>query len=835
MHNDDEDDDNDYDEDNTARLDRRHSLNENIQALERVKSLTQRNRMALDKLSTYSRGTPSPKPQGTARNRPSFSSDHLSGSETERESLHPPNSHSTSSQGSARVRLLSAPPSPGKALSASTSSPRSKKRVSLATDDVTHLALAAVASSRRSPTGAAKKRSPLPKEFRDSSTASSSSGNSTSRRGSVDGQLESNGRDRTSLQLSPRSSLRTTITPGKSSTVRDLTRKHQTRWLSEDMSSTSSTHDDDVPIPGSRAGTGRRQSLRGGSAESALTVGPVRTLVGEGLRAAGLNRRSRELPSDVFDSSPLLIDERSSSRLGRHPSASETRSRTATLTQRSKTSLALVTDPGDDPESVKGLRSYKSAYPLPREREPDRAPSSLSRYNSPLPDRDRERFASPYGRRPPSSAAESEHTRLMHDSLSMFESHLSRLPVVSPQNDLLKSAETLVHTAERLNVLLRLNTNKALEEQIEAEVNGSPEYDSEIVSDIWRKIGGEYREGLRQSDELVRSVTSFLLGFGTVVREVSGTDHTRTVSLNDADYLGMAPTGRKSVERRSWEARVESALGVRPPSSALREREKGATPPPPVLKPSARNSLPNGASSMRRLYSPRELAHADSQDTILAEPSPTPASRAKPRPQESRTLPSLSIPKPLPTLPSETPARRGSVSADKPGTASTKRKSSVSTMRGPNMAMTTPTTTTALTPHTVSNSPVEAGSSRLTFPSKTNGTKSPNGIGTRNTVTFSRSSTVSALQHLSDQRKRTISNALSSAEETPPPSATITLPKQSEAEKERRARVSLGGGGGRDVHPADRSAAVSVFNNGPRTTRERRRTVVDIWPPSSGS
>jgi hypothetical protein len=44
----DEEDDNDNDEDNTARLDRRRSLkgaSENIEALQRVKSLTQRNRL----------------------------------------------------------------------------------------------------------------------------------------------------------------------------------------------------------------------------------------------------------------------------------------------------------------------------------------------------------------------------------------------------------------------------------------------------------------------------------------------------------------------------------------------------------------------------------------------------------------------------------------------------------------------------------------------------------------------------------------------------------------------------------------------------------------------
>lgn len=213
-------------------------------------------------MSSYSRlNTPSPNPRATSNNRSpvpqssassssrptltrsrhSLPAEHLSGSETEREeheTHHAPlssNSHSTSShsststsshrpttphsQGSARLRLTSAPESPAKALLGMTSisgtvsgssnssssnhsnSPsRSRKRVSLALtdlsytrsisrspeysedrDDVTHMALAAVASSRRSPTGGSgKKRQPLPREFLDAN------GTSGSRRGSLD-------------------------------------------------------------------------------------------------------------------------------------------------------------------------------------------------------------------------------------------------------------------------------------------------------------------------------------------------------------------------------------------------------------------------------------------------------------------------------------------------------------------------------------------------------------------------------------------------------------------------------------------------------------------------
>jgi len=61
------------------------------------------------------------------------------------------------------------------------------------------------------------------------------------------------------------------------STVRDLTRRHQIRWLSEDISN----HPD----------SGRRQTQRGGSAESTLGAGGC--LSSEGLRAAGVGMRGQ--------------------------------------------------------------------------------------------------------------------------------------------------------------------------------------------------------------------------------------------------------------------------------------------------------------------------------------------------------------------------------------------------------------------------------------------------------------------------------------------------------------------------------------------------------------
>ncbi|OJA17879.1 hypothetical protein AZE42_09189 [Rhizopogon vesiculosus] len=68
----------------------------------------------------------------------------------------------------------------------------------------------------------------------------------------------------------------------RSSTVLDLTCRHQTRWLSDDMSS----HPD----------SGRRQTQRGGSAESLLRAGVH--LVGEDLRTAGIGMRNGNRTTD---------------------------------------------------------------------------------------------------------------------------------------------------------------------------------------------------------------------------------------------------------------------------------------------------------------------------------------------------------------------------------------------------------------------------------------------------------------------------------------------------------------------------------------------------------
>ncbi|KAF7314862.1 hypothetical protein MKEN_00960700 [Mycena kentingensis (nom. inval.)] len=871
-------DDNDDGEDNTARLDlRRHSASENVLALERVKSLTQRNKMALDKLSSYSRlnspspgtraatlsSTRSPPPAtppsllGSSSNSTSSSSHSSSsrpsirrsrtqesGSETERDDV-PSTSRPTTPLPApgTRQRLISAPASPQKHLTAGSSSSGSSTRsprrsrvsnlsfstraprdtegeVPSSPEDITKAALAAVASARRTPTGGAgtarytgvrmsptsttgsgKRRQPLPREWGAGSNGRFSTeppssppqhDTSPNKRHSLAGSTASYSPQIPALEQSPRpghahtNSTSSSTTIGSTAQGRErastLARRQQTRWLSEDLSAASPSP---AGIPDRERE--RRQSLRGGSAESALGVGAGRSLVGEGLRAAGLATRERERDRerDLF-SSPA-------ERLPRVEWAEGTRARSRSRSRhgRAATSMADYSSArrkeDDDFYDVAvveprtpGLRTYRSSAhvlegtgrtgsAMGRLRERERG-NSVEREEA----RDRDRAMpspSPYGsmRRAtgPGSISQHEHTRLMSESLVMLEGHLSR--VVSANgggSDLARHAQTVVGAADRLNAILRSNMQKALEAQIDAEVNGE------------------------------------------------GADGERAVAEGGAG-------GR------------ESALAIRP-SSVL----------------NARHDVParTGTPSSRRLLTPREqrelqasgIVPSDSQETVqpgMYEPSPTPATRKQQQQNHasssgagtldrSRTLPPLAIPKPLPTLPSETAGaktasstlRRNQSTGDKPlpsGNSTQRRKTLTSgTVRGLHPSTTTPTT--ALTPHTVSNSNSDsspnpsaggaAGERMMTFPSlsRNDSDRSSGGGRTRNnTVTFSRPSNV-ALAGLQMQqerdRQRTISGpgteeggAVAGA------GAAVARKRSVHAGTAGRTRMSLDGGEGAET------------------------------------
>ncbi|KAJ6485245.1 hypothetical protein DFH09DRAFT_390663 [Mycena vulgaris] len=732
-------------------------------------------------------------------------------------------------------------------------------------------------------TGSGKRRQPLPREWGAGSDGRFSAEPPTSpphhqtspnKRHSLAGSTASSSTHSRGHTHSNSTSSTSTIgsTAGgreRASTVRELARRHQTRWLSEDMGSNGAggSTASASTAGASAAERERRQSLRAGSAESALGAG--RSLVGEGLRAAGLARGGDVFSQSERERTPARVEwaegtrSRSQSRLG-HGRAATSMADYTSARRQDEYAYDRREDEGEEgePRTAPPLRAYRSsAHVL----DAGRAGSALGRYRGVSVEREREgeRYApspTPFGsvqrRHGSGGAGPQEHTKLMGESLAMFEAHLARVAGGGGAADLARSAQALVGTAERLNAILRAGTGRALEEQIDAEVSGVDSGAAAELAEVWRRVGGEYREGLRVSDELVRGVTGFLLGVGRVVRDFGegrGSDEGRGSASPETGR-----DGRRSAEsRRSWEAKDdrratlggrESALGVRP-SSVLNMRHEA---PPPSAP---RNVTP----SSRRLLTPREqrelnatggIVASDSQETV--QPTPTPASR-KPHQgtlDRSRTLPPIAIPKPLPSLPSESAStlRRNQTTGDRPAGNSQQRRRTLtsSTVRagggsGLLPSMTTPTT--ALTPHTVSNSPAERGDARMAFPSlpRNDSDKSIPTRSRNNTVTFSRPSTVALaglqMQH-ERERQRTISgsHALEGAPAVGPSGAEAEKDarKRSVAARDR-PRMSLDGGVESigQGHAADRSAAAGLsINPALPQKRERRRTVTDIWPPS---
>ncbi|KIJ60207.1 hypothetical protein HYDPIDRAFT_117468 [Hydnomerulius pinastri MD-312] len=1024
---DDEDDENDYanEEDDTARLDSRlvtKSPSENIVALQRVKSLAQRNRMALDKLSSFSRlNTPSPTNSSRASRSPlpppssssssaasssrlsSHSHSHsapqprhndtLSGSETERESLRAPtpsrsDSNSNSFRSSspelsttpppipdsrARQRRTSAPASPDKTRQASPGPSRTpRKRVSLASTmsapgaesgrygtidhDVTDAALAAVASSRRSPTGTGsvnrRSRQPLPREFRGTERRSLDGRNSiepmtphrtpyrdggymanpdTSPRTAAHTAANANA----SLQYSPRGPRST-----RSSTVRDLTRRHQTRWLSDDIS--NNTPD-----------SGRRQAQRGGSAESALngSSGAAGRLAGEGLRAAGIGmrgsmRHTAPIDDDVFgddrDTNVSVRRSRSSatgSSTGRvvewedeqqeRKLDADDRSRASTsgarvnegvgppaarphlnsdpprapavlvaerdtrgagriVSARPATSMAEFYHGEDGPRNGSySIRSRRTTYDLsdrvPRD-SPSMRPLSLQQI-PPEPERSRtgtltrrHTTMTPLGNGSVASLTNpqnAEHSRLMLDSLSMFQSQLSRLPnQTQTVRDLSDQSGAIIRASDRLNKLLRSATANAVQQQIAVEIDD--DYDDQgggsNPAQIWRDVGSDFRESLRESDDIVRSLTGFILGFGKLLKETAAgttpdSGHLRTMSL-DEEVTRRLPSdpgversnskrsqdGRRSAESRlSWEQMASTGADVsrrlssrgevslaRPPSSS-RDRESDQDRPIP-----SRNGMNPPPSATRRLFTPREQREQQITSNALAvhntpsnvldlsveyEPSPTPASRY---PQGDRPKPpAFSTPPPLPSLPSESLLRKSSSLLEK-GNRRKVSMASITTVRAANapFPLSTPNPTTAITAHTVSASPETS-----TFPLAR--TDSHDSI--RSSVTFSRPSEVSlsALQqqqNRDDARRRVTPSASSAMEEDIQASSQMRSPLSgSETERDTRrrtigsraARMSLDSA----IEEREGESGPSQPNTItlPSQRRQRRRTVTEIF------
>ncbi|KAK7690140.1 hypothetical protein QCA50_006789 [Cerrena zonata] len=976
--------DHENDDDTTARFDlerRRSSLTsatqENMSALQRVRSLTQRNRMVLDKLSSISRlsspappkssrspfsppATQDPSPTSSsntsssrlsASSRPRTSLSNVSntqfsggnssslrqappdysGSETEREpephreyghhysssdsmSATPTTAYSearsivgdTPSQSRFIRRRLSAPATPDKTLNTSTvtrgrveessrarersrgpgrerdrstgpnmapsrgpspgPSRTPRKRASVMSvrvnrydddeeadrDDITSAALAAVASSRRSPPGSRRNRGTLPREFKETDRRTMDVKEPTT---------PSRNRERERAQRrspsprSPRASTSNSNNPsprkyGRPSTIRELTRKHQTRWLSEDLSAQDR---DDIT-----SSVGRRQSQKPGSSESPITQGG-RSLVGEGLRAAGLTRR-RDTSEDPFAgngdapviprrtrssgssaiangeprySSPagLSYSSRASERALEPRTPAQRHERTATYTGGTRPGTSMAALHSDEPRTAPpGARTYRSSYAM--EREPsssssqqasegfsafDRTSVNRGNHTAPLP-------ASAMGA---SSARDphAEHRRLLLDALSMFDTQLSRLPPMGQTTtttipDVFQTSQHLVHTIDKLNSVLKTGTNQALEAQIEAEVSDMHE---QLPAEIWAKVGMDYREHLRLSDEVVRTMTAFLLGVSRVLRDGNSTagnhqQHLRTMSLDEdavskqrsADGMSAgslsidrrSSDGRRSREtRRSWDPRESSNTTLNLSRLTSRERSNGTLSRPGSSLNHIRGSAAsNSEAKSNSDGSPREQTHQgirtlpsallnpanrpfttprdqrvtsdpssrhtpsfDSPDSY--EPSPTPAPRSTSAFQRSRALPPIAIPPSLSTLPSESLLRRSATSTTSTSTdkSSTRRKiSSNSNITIKAESSTSSSFQPIIKPSntTTAVTPHTVSHSPEVSTSSLPGNSSSSSFTHTNGVVFSRPSTISvSTLNGIQQRERTISNS----------------------------------------------------------------------------
>ncbi|KAL0569597.1 hypothetical protein V5O48_012371 [Marasmius crinis-equi] len=726
---------------------------------------------------------------------------------------------------SVRTRLTSAPASPAKALSSMSrttsgsggqsplSSPgKPRKRASMGLpsysmdlrgrerEDVTSAALAAVASTRRGLGGggggsvnAGKKRQPLPREFWEGSSGNGGMNGSTGRGGSHDDDYEEPNsllherdpsvspspverRERRDSLTGSRGATRNrqsepgrnpaTLTPGGRRKFYSINRRTSGAWASEDLGNrTSEFGEDEEYSPVNGTGMGRRPTARpGGSADSVLTIGAGtggRTLLGEGLKAAGLarNRDGFATGSMRRGGSPVFERDRDrerEERLERIRSQSRAESRPSSRAAgapasrhgRAATSMAeyagrreevdLDDDAMDERPSPRtaaaNLRAYKSAYNLggrdrdADERDMERAPSSLSRYDMSVPPSTTSTvppsIISPMGTRRFNTATfsdlsrgggteisdsatssrrgapvdRSDHNRLLGSSLELFETALAKIPSSSSSSsasntsDLVRNARVIVGAVDKLNGLLKAGHGRALNAQIDCEVQAAGGGGGGgNAEEIWRLVGGEYREGLRVSDDLVRAVTDFLLGVGRAVKDMgivppgsesgasNGDHHARSVSLDEATVNrlgrtslspdggsgGAKSSGTGSVasggahSRRSWEptpgrdtetlrrlagSRPETSLGV---SSTDRNHTT------PLNRTTRHTPLPNehDSSSVRRLLTPREIREQqlirddsapgmstfDSQQTLHAvpyEPSPTPASRNASRAQQ---------------------------------------------------------------------------------------------------------------------------------------------------------------------------------------------------------
>lgn len=749
--------------------------------------------------------------------------------------------------------------------------------------------------------------------------------------------------------------------PPRSSQISRLstTRKHATRWMSEDLRSTSSRsivddNEDDGPLS-SGSDHGSRQAARRGTIE----IPPSARLVGEGLRAAGMKVKNNG--ADVFHESEHPAERAKGTRRPTPISTISSQERVAVISPNrviSPSRAVMVDDPRTPANGSSLHRAERVTYSGPQARPtssmadfhpinedlpPNTAPPAMRTYKASFTfdrDRDREGMASrqalytPFSTAPqdrtygspctrpretpalPLDEQAMEHLRLMDESLTMFEGQLSRLPPMGDTStttvpEVFRNAQAVVRFSEQVNGMLRTSTNRALDRLIETEVSdASPNSQVDMVG-LWKDIGGDFRDMLRVSDELVRTMTGFLLGVGKVLRDSStigpgagstlqhlrgasddlsrrsGTDARSSTSAGTGSGRGSGSGdgigGRRSTEsRRSWDlprverdradllrrasSRVDANVlsSQRAPSSMLlRERDppRRQSPHGPTEDVSPAPTRAPVGSSVRRLFTPGqrestpsasakpELATIESQKSLHIEddyvPSPSPAPHPRQPDGNTRKLRPLSIPNPIPALPSESRADQQPFPSTVDKSINNRRRistTSTTTLRGstsvnPGLNITTPSAapTTAVTPHTAT--PTVPPPVSRTDSSQSSSSTSSNRHST--TVTFSRPSavSVSALSGLQqrDARNRTtsVSNEGPAPTPTTPLSATSPWTSQSGSETERpQPRMTLGRRtiGAKSHLSLDAPPPGGGTQTLTRSTaRERRRTITEIF------
>ncbi|KZT44427.1 hypothetical protein SISSUDRAFT_1029121 [Sistotremastrum suecicum HHB10207 ss-3] len=535
--------------------------------------------------------------------------------------------------------------------------------------------------------------------------------------------------DRLPRRSSPSPSPATTTGAAMSNPRRSATVREPRRWQGRNPYSPSEDHDVQ-PTHSRTTGVERRQSLRGGSAESALARGS-RSVIGQSLRAAGLASQDRDGRFTTTDGLPRTRRLSGDSDL-RHTLSRVNRNEPE-FTNRHDFRPSTSTSTYNNERTSPQLRPYRSTMalvnqhgytPSPPERRRDTVKSAggMHEYMSTAPP-GRHSSADLLSTQSSLSTQSPEHAKLMLDSLTMFESHLARFPASSNSvnatiSDLHRNAQSIVQSTSSLNAFLREGHSFALEQQIEAEYGDKPVAVDPM--EVWGRVGGEYKESLRVCDELVRTMTGFLLGMGKILKEATAAS-AREVRIDEEGRV-VSPSGTSSsTSRRSMEGRRSTDLRRSWGPEPMTRRDEGDV--SQSRTPSRLDSLDNRSPSvLGKLRSRRDTKERDTQRAstlstlqsrltftsrirpqLDAEQSPTTPSPSNLPPKSNPLSHSSTVfdsPPPLPALPSENPLNRRDSGR---GTRRNKSSSTSITTVKAFPAIASPQATTAVSTATVSN------------------------------------------------------------------------------------------------------------------------------------